>query len=210
MPLPGPVTRQLTPQLLFATEPLAQALRQLEHYGPDGLPVISDDGQYLQGWLTSHNIFQAVAHQIRAAQRSSGPPPADPILPGPGCPAGGTGLLEATRCLRSPSRPVPPPSASARRRHLAARSHRGLGPGHPHPARPRPRHHPGPRRPRQPARSRSTQSRAIRPAQGSGQPARRASRRCATGGAGTASRRRRPAPVAGSVMPDNGRACALM
>ncbi len=41
--LPGPVTRQLSPQVLFATESLTQALRQLELYGRDGLPVISDD-----------------------------------------------------------------------------------------------------------------------------------------------------------------------
>ncbi len=83
--LPGPVTRQLSPQVLFATESLTQALRQLELYGRDGLPVISDDGQHLQGWITSHNVLQAVArHDPRrpgrrltgTARRRTGPSPA--------------------------------------------------------------------------------------------------------------------------------------
>ena len=47
--LPGPVTRQRSPQVLFASESLTQAVRQLELNGRDGLPVISDDGQHLQG-----------------------------------------------------------------------------------------------------------------------------------------------------------------
>jgi CIC family chloride channel protein len=65
--LPGPVTHQHDPQVLFATESLTQALRQLELYGRDGLPVISDDGQYLQGWITSQNVLQAVARHMHAA-----------------------------------------------------------------------------------------------------------------------------------------------
>ncbi|MGI9004761.1 MAG: chloride channel protein [Streptosporangiaceae bacterium] len=65
--LPGPVTSQRTPQVLFTTEPLAQALRQLALYGRDGLPVISADGQQLQGWITSQNVLQAVARRISAA-----------------------------------------------------------------------------------------------------------------------------------------------
>ena len=64
--LPGPVTHQYDPQVLFATESLTQALRQLELYGRDGLPVISDDGQHLQGWITSQNVLQAVARHMHA------------------------------------------------------------------------------------------------------------------------------------------------
>ncbi len=81
--LPGPVTRQLSPQVLFATESLTQALRQLERYGRDGLPVISDDGHYLQGWLTSNNVLQAVARYVRAAQAGGAQPAAEPVLPHP-------------------------------------------------------------------------------------------------------------------------------
>jgi CIC family chloride channel protein len=66
-PLPGPVTGQHDPQILFASEPLAQALRQLALYGRDGLPVLSADGQQLQGWITSQNLIAAVARQISAA-----------------------------------------------------------------------------------------------------------------------------------------------
>ena len=54
--------------MLFATESLTQALRQLELYGRDGLPVIADDGQHLQGWITTQNVLQAVARHIRTAQ----------------------------------------------------------------------------------------------------------------------------------------------
>ena len=84
-PLPGPVTQQRNPQVLFAGESLAQALRQLELYGRDGLPVLAADGQHLQGWITSQNVLQAVARRMRTAgaataqaQRAAGP-----ALPGP-------------------------------------------------------------------------------------------------------------------------------
>jgi chloride channel protein, CIC family len=83
--LPGPVTHQHSPQALFASESLTQALRQLEIYGRDGLPVISDDGQSLQGWITSQNVLQAVARHIRAAQAGTAQPQpaAKPVPPGP-------------------------------------------------------------------------------------------------------------------------------
>ncbi len=82
--LPGPVTGQRSPQVLFASESLTQAVRQLELYGRDGLPVISDDGQHLQGWLTSQNVLQAVARHISAAQVGTAQPQpaAGPAQPG--------------------------------------------------------------------------------------------------------------------------------
>ena len=72
--LPGPVTHQHDPQVLFATESLTQTLRQLELYGRDGLPVIADDGQHLQGWITSQNVLQAVARHIHTAQAGTPQP----------------------------------------------------------------------------------------------------------------------------------------
>jgi CIC family chloride channel protein len=69
--LPGPVTHQHHPQILFAGESLTQALRQLELYGRDGLPVLSADGQHLQGWITSQNVLQAVARHMHAAPASA-------------------------------------------------------------------------------------------------------------------------------------------
>ena len=66
--LAGPVTGQYDPQALFATESLTQALRQLEVYGHDGLPVISADGQQVRGWVTSASILNALARQISATQ----------------------------------------------------------------------------------------------------------------------------------------------
>jgi chloride channel protein, CIC family len=64
----GPVTRHLDPQAVFASESLGQALRQLEVYGRDGLPVISGDGQQIQGWVTNTSVLQALARQLGASQ----------------------------------------------------------------------------------------------------------------------------------------------
>jgi CIC family chloride channel protein len=82
-PPPGPVTRKYHPEMLFATESLTQALRQLELYGRDGLPVISADGHHLQGWITSQNVLQAVARHMHAAPAEQAQPPAAPAVPGP-------------------------------------------------------------------------------------------------------------------------------
>ena len=99
------------PQMLFASESLTQALRQLELYGRDGLPVISADRQQLQGWITSQNVLQAVARQMHAA-------PADPpasraaalAVPGPQAAPGqppdplrGYQILEITISAGSPA-----------------------------------------------------------------------------------------------------------
>jgi len=66
--LPGPVTYQADPQALFATESVAQALRQLEVYGHDGLPVLSADGRQIPGWVTAPDVLRAIARQITIAQ----------------------------------------------------------------------------------------------------------------------------------------------
>jgi chloride channel protein, CIC family len=66
--LPGPVASEFSPQVLFASEPIADALRQLARYGRDGLPVLSADGQDLQGWITSQNLLQAVARRLSASR----------------------------------------------------------------------------------------------------------------------------------------------
>ena len=110
--LPGPVTQQYYPQVLFATESLTQALRQLELYGRDGLPVIADDGQHLQGWITTQNVLQAVARHIRAAQAGTAQPqpaavpaphgPHDDLRPAP-TPLGGYQVLEITIAAGSPA-----------------------------------------------------------------------------------------------------------
>jgi chloride channel protein, CIC family len=63
----GPVTGRHDPQALFASESLGQALRQLEVYGGDGLPVLSPDGQEVQGWVTSASLLQGLAREISGA-----------------------------------------------------------------------------------------------------------------------------------------------
>jgi CIC family chloride channel protein len=69
-PLPGPVTRQRDPQILFSNESVAQALRQLEVYGHDGLLVLSPDGQQIMGLVTGTS-------ELPAMPNHTDPSPAD-------------------------------------------------------------------------------------------------------------------------------------
>jgi CIC family chloride channel protein len=66
--LPGPVIYQADPQALFATESIAQALRQLEVYSHDGLPVLSADGHQIPGWVTAPDVLRAIARQVNTTQ----------------------------------------------------------------------------------------------------------------------------------------------
>ena len=67
----GPATSRHDPQVLFASESLAQALRQLEVYGQDGLPVVSADGRLVEGWITSATVLRALARQITGARTAA-------------------------------------------------------------------------------------------------------------------------------------------
>jgi CIC family chloride channel protein len=92
----GPVTYRGDPQSIFASESLSQALRQIEVYGRDGLPVLSADGQQVQGWITGASVLHTVAREIgghpqtRAtpgngkAARTRSPSPREPPNPLPG------------------------------------------------------------------------------------------------------------------------------
>ena len=110
--LPGPVTRVRDRQALFASETLPRALRQLEVYGSDGLPVLSGDGQHIQGWVTGASVLHAIARRIRATgpQAPRGQPAAGRALPGPASapqqppmPLGGYQVLEITISHDSPA-----------------------------------------------------------------------------------------------------------
>jgi CIC family chloride channel protein len=68
----GPVARTREPQLLFGNDSLAQAVRQLAHYGRDGLPVGSIDGRSVQGWLTNQSVMRAVARQLTNTEPDDG------------------------------------------------------------------------------------------------------------------------------------------
>ncbi len=107
----GPVTRQREPQAVFASEALGQGLRQLEVHG-DGLPVLSEDGQSIHGWIASSSVVRAIARKIHAsgaetteaqiaADRAPGDPetaPRDPPIPLPGY-----RLIEVTAMPGSPA-----------------------------------------------------------------------------------------------------------
>jgi chloride channel protein, CIC family len=101
----GPVTHVHDPQVLYDSESLAQALRQLERYGRDGLPVLSADDRYVEGWVTGSDVLRGIASQIGPAQASAAgaalgetaPTPlrgfrAVEVTLGPGSPAVGRGL----------------------------------------------------------------------------------------------------------------------
>jgi CIC family chloride channel protein len=69
--LPGPITHERTPQALYATESLSQALRQLILYGRDGLPVLSADGARVEGWVTNASAMHAIARDLGSATADS-------------------------------------------------------------------------------------------------------------------------------------------
>jgi chloride channel protein, CIC family len=64
------VTGTREPQELFGDETLEQALRQLTLYGPSGLPVLSDDREHVQGWITRHNILNALTEIVKSSEQS--------------------------------------------------------------------------------------------------------------------------------------------
>jgi CIC family chloride channel protein len=108
----GPVTGHLDPQALFASESLVQALRQLEVYGRDGLPVLSADGHQVQGWVTSASLLRALSRQVSGApdeatgaQAAAGPGDgeAQAILSQPPAPLPGYQLIEITIPSASPA-----------------------------------------------------------------------------------------------------------
>jgi CIC family chloride channel protein len=69
--LPGEVTHERTPQALYASESLSQALRQLVLYGRDGLPVLSADGTRVEGWVTNASAMHAIARDLGATTAES-------------------------------------------------------------------------------------------------------------------------------------------
>ncbi len=108
----GPVVYQGDPQALFATESLAQALRQLEVYGHDGLPVLSADGHQIPGWVAAPDVLRAIARQITTtqaqtahAQITADGAHADPdsLLQHPPTPLPGYQLTEITLTADSPA-----------------------------------------------------------------------------------------------------------
>ncbi len=68
--LAGKVTDTRQPQELFSDETLEQALRQLILYRPAGLPVLSVDREQVQGWISRHNILDALAQTVRSSDQS--------------------------------------------------------------------------------------------------------------------------------------------
>src|SRR6202041_1213437 len=62
--LAGTVTGTRQTQELFSDETLEHALRQLALYGPSGLPVVSEDREHVQGWITRHNILDVLTQTV--------------------------------------------------------------------------------------------------------------------------------------------------
>jgi chloride channel protein, CIC family len=67
----GPIIGEQQPQVLFPDETLDQALRQLVLYGRVGLPVVSEDGGHLLGWITRHSVLRALSERVDASAREA-------------------------------------------------------------------------------------------------------------------------------------------
>jgi chloride channel protein, CIC family len=98
--LPGRLSWRAGPQAVYASESLAQTLRQLGVYGRDGLPVLSADGSQVQGWITNASVLQAVADRIGTSPRQTGPGTTGTAPPDP---LHGYQVLELTLAAGSPA-----------------------------------------------------------------------------------------------------------
>jgi CIC family chloride channel protein len=67
----GTVTDVRPAQALFADEVLAQTLRQLELYGRNGLPVLTPEGDRLEGWVSRRDVLVGLAERVTAADREA-------------------------------------------------------------------------------------------------------------------------------------------
>jgi chloride channel protein, CIC family len=94
--LAGPVTYQGDPQTVLASESLAQALRQIAVYGRDGLPVLSGDGQQVEGWITGASVLDTVAREIGGPQAAAAGPDGESSGQEPPNPLPGYQVLEVT------------------------------------------------------------------------------------------------------------------
>jgi CIC family chloride channel protein len=68
--LAGTATDTRQPQELFGDETLEHALRQLALHCPAGLPVLTDDREHLHGWITRHNILQALTRTLQSSEQA--------------------------------------------------------------------------------------------------------------------------------------------
>jgi CIC family chloride channel protein len=64
--LQGHVKVNHDPQAVFTTEPLVDVLRQVREYGRDGLPVLSEDGRHIEGWITNQSVLEKVTEELGA------------------------------------------------------------------------------------------------------------------------------------------------
>jgi chloride channel protein, CIC family len=110
--VPAPVSDSREPHALIASESLGQALRQLEVYGRDGLPVVSTDGQRVEGWVTGASVLRALARQVTGSQAAATQAQAaadwehgdaEAILAHPPVPLPGYQVIEITVTADSPA-----------------------------------------------------------------------------------------------------------
>ncbi|WP_066517606.1 chloride channel protein [Curtobacterium ammoniigenes] len=65
----GSVIGDRDPQVVFEGEPVTEALRQLDAYGREGMPVLSSEGTRITGWVTASSVLRAVRASLRAETR---------------------------------------------------------------------------------------------------------------------------------------------
>lgn len=104
----GNVRVSYDPQAVFATEPLVDVLRQVREYGRDGLPVLSEDGRHVEGWITDQSVLEKVTYELGARDPFPAGTRTDdaadpPSLPSrPSTPLSGYHIVELTITTESP------------------------------------------------------------------------------------------------------------
>ncbi|MGN6445193.1 chloride channel protein [Amnibacterium sp.] len=79
----GAVRLERNPQAVFESESVTEALRQLDEYGREGMPVVSSDGSRITGWITAPSVLRSVRAALLPESRSATPPAASSSpLPG--------------------------------------------------------------------------------------------------------------------------------
>ncbi|MEP9383946.1 chloride channel protein [Nocardioides cheoyonin] len=63
----GEIATVRAPSAVFDSESIVDVLRHMEAHRRDGLPVLSEDGQLIEGWVTNRSILRTVAHQLAAS-----------------------------------------------------------------------------------------------------------------------------------------------
>ncbi|WP_210414825.1 chloride channel protein [Microlunatus elymi] len=64
----GDVVAVRDPQVVFESESIVDVLRHLERHRRDGIPVLSEDGLQITGWVTNRSILQTIRRRLALSE----------------------------------------------------------------------------------------------------------------------------------------------